>query len=155
MTGDREMKDGEYEEKELTAAIIQAIIKVHRVLGPGFLESVYRNALILELRRDLEVEHEKPITIYYEGEEVGLHRLDIVVENKVIVELKTVEELSKAHYAQVRSYLRATGIDVAILVNFATEKADFRRIEREQPLIPSSPIIPSSPFLHKNQEESR
>ncbi|MEW6619825.1 MAG: GxxExxY protein [bacterium] len=77
------------------------------------------------------VETEKEILIYYEGEEVGKHRLDILVESKVIVELKTVEELSKAHYAQVRSYLKATGVKVAILVNFAKEKADFRRVELE------------------------
>ncbi|MEW5897508.1 MAG: GxxExxY protein [Nanoarchaeota archaeon] len=71
------------------------------------------------------------ILIYYEGEEIGKHRLDILVESKVIVELKTVEELSKAHYVQVRSYLKATGVKVAILVNFAKEKADFRRVELE------------------------
>ncbi|MEW6620520.1 MAG: GxxExxY protein, partial [bacterium] len=62
---------------------------------------------------------------------IGKHRLDILVESKVIVELKTVEELSKAHYAQVRSYLKATGVKMAILVNFAKEKADFRRVELE------------------------
>src|SRR6266849_8753553 len=104
----------EYEEGKLTAVIIQAIIKVHQVLGPGFLESVYHNALVMELQsRNLAVDTEKKIKIYYEGEEVGLHRLDIVVGNKVIVELKTVEELSKAHYAQVRSYLKAANLNVA------------------------------------------
>ena len=81
-------------------------------------------------KKDLPAETEKEVIIYYDGEEVGRHRLDILVENRVVVELKTVESLSKAHYAQVRSYLKATGLELGILVNFALEKADFRRVER-------------------------
>jgi GxxExxY protein len=120
-----------YEQGTLTQVIIEAIIKVHRTLGPGFLENIYRVALVKELRkRGLRVETEKKVLIYYEGEEVGWHRLDILVEGRVIVELKTVEALGVIHYAQVRSYLRATNLPIALLVNFATEKADFRRIER-------------------------
>ncbi|MFH0939832.1 MAG: GxxExxY protein [Planctomycetota bacterium] len=120
----------EYPENLVTERIIQCIIKVHQTLGLGFLESIYRRAMVIELaKQELKVETEKEIVIYYAEEEVGRHRLDVFVENKVIVELKTVEELSKAHYAQVRSYLKATGRKVAILVNFAKEKADFRRVE--------------------------
>ncbi len=120
----------EYQQGSLTEAIIQCIIKVHQTLGSGFLERIYSRALIIELtKRGLTVETEKETVIYYQGEEVGRHRLDILVENEVIVELKTVAELSKAHYAQVRSYLKATGMKVALLVNFAKEKADFRRVE--------------------------
>jgi len=122
----------EYQQDKLTETIIQAIIKVHQTLGPGFLESIYRKTLLIELRsQSLRVETEKGVIIYYRDEEVGRHRLDLVVEDRVIVELKTVEELSKAHYAQVRSYLKATGLKLAILVNFAKEMADFRRIEAE------------------------
>jgi GxxExxY protein len=85
---------------------------------------------MIELKKcNFTADTEKEVIVYYEGEEVGRHRLDILVESRVIVELKTVEEISKAHYAQVRSYLKATGFAVAILVNFAKEKADFRRIE--------------------------
>jgi len=120
----------QYQTDKLTETIIQCIIKVHQTLGPGFKESVYRNALLIELRKnDLSTETEKEVVIYYEGQEVGRHRLDIKVEEKVVIELKTVEDLSKAHYAQVRSYLKATRLPVGILVNFASEKADFRRIE--------------------------
>ena len=120
----------EYRQDRVTDLIVKAIIRVHQVLGPGFLETVYRRALLIELRKQgLKVETEKPITIYYEGEEVGRHRLDIVVENRVVVELKTVEELCKAHYAQLRSYLKAANLEVGILVNFAKDKADFRRVE--------------------------
>lgn len=118
-------------EQNCTREIISAIIQVHQTLGPGFLESIYRNALVLELRRrGFRVETEKRIKIFYEGEEVGEHRLDVLVAGTIIIELKTVEDLSKAHYAQLRSYLKATGLKVGILVNFATERADYRRVER-------------------------
>ncbi len=114
----------------LTYSIIEAVIKVHAVLGPGFVESIYHRALVIEMRkRGLPVEHEVEVEIQYDGQMVGRHRLDLVVDRRVIVELKTVEDLSKAHYAQVRSYLRATGLPVALLVNFSKEKADYRRIE--------------------------
>ena len=122
----------EFQDDELTRKIIECIIRVHTKLGPGFLESIYRNALAIDLRKHgLDVEVEKEVTIYYEGEEVGVHRLDILVVGKVIVEAKTVERLGKAHYAQLRSYLGATGLNVGILVNFAGAAADFRRIELE------------------------
>ena len=120
----------EYRDDKLTQTIIESIITVHQALGPGFLEGVYRQALLVELRRrGLVAETEYEVVIWYAGVEVGRHRLDILVDSRVIVELKTVEALGKAHYAQVRSYLRATNLRVAILVNFATPKADFRRID--------------------------
>lgn len=115
---------------ELTETIIECIIEVHRTLGPGFLESVYQNSLEIELlRRNLKIEKEKELTIRYRGEIVGRHRLDLVVDDSVIIELKTVDDLSKAHYAQIRSYLAASGLKLGILVNFASFKADFRRID--------------------------
>jgi len=114
---------------ELTAKIIACIIRVHQTLGPGFLEKVYRRALLLELREDgLSVEFEKPITVHYRDRNVGRHRLDLFVEGQVVLELKTVECLSKAHYAQIRSYLKASGAPLGLLVNFAGHVADFRRI---------------------------
>jgi len=116
----------------LTSAIIQAVIKVHKALGPGFTESIYRRALLIELRkRNFTVGTEAEVNIAYEGQTVGQYRLDIIVERMVIVELKAVEKLAAVHYAQVRSYLRATGLMVALLVNFSTEMADYRRIERD------------------------
>jgi GxxExxY protein len=115
----------------ITERVIACIIRVHQVLGPGFLEIVYRRALLVELRKQaLPVETEKEIIIYYEGHEVGRHRLDLIVAGRIIIELKTVESLSKAHYAQVRSYLTATGLKLGLLVNFSLERADFRRIHR-------------------------
>jgi len=130
MTGDREDESGS-DRDALTYGIIEAVIKVHAVLGRGFVESVHHRALAIELRkRALAVEHEVEVEIEYDGHVVGRHRLDLVVDRRVIVELKTVEELGRPHYAQVRSYLRATGLPVALLVNFSKEKADYRRIER-------------------------
>ena len=138
---------GGYGCDDLTGRVIRCIIRVHRTLGPGFLESIYRRAMLVELhKQDLETEAEKEVTVYYDGQEVGKHRLDLLVEGQLIVELKTVEALSKAHYAQVRSYLKATRLEIALLVNFARELADFRRIEA--PYNPPIPPIPSSPFLH-------
>lgn len=118
------------EDSQLTQKIIQAVIKVHQTLGPGYLERIYQNALVIELtRQKLAVESEKEISIYYEGELVGVHRLDLVIEGHVIIELKTVENLLGIHYAQVRSYLKATRLDIGLLINFAAEKADYRRVE--------------------------
>ena len=117
-------------DSELTARIIECIITVHTKLGPGFLENIYRRALLIELEKDgLLAEAEKDITVLYDGRDVGRYRLDIVVEGRVILELKAVGSLGISHYAQLRSYLRATGIGVGLLVNFSEHKADFRRVE--------------------------
>ena len=114
----------------LTETIIRCVVEVHRALGPGFLESIYRNSLLIELRREgLAVETEKEVAVRYRGEEVGCHRLDFLVEGRVVVELKTGEDLSTAHYAQVRSYIKATGLRVGLLVNFSKARSDFRRVE--------------------------
>ncbi len=130
--GIREMAEStnKYEAEELTRVVIEAIIRVHQTLGPGFLESIYRNALVLELAgRGLNVENERQIVIHYEDKPVGRHVLDVVVNGAVVLELKAVEELCPAHYAQLRSYLKASKIKTGLLVNFGGEKADFRRVE--------------------------
>ena len=129
-------------EDPTTKAIIQCICRVHRILGPGFLECIYRRALLKELRTaGLQAETEKEIDVVYEGEVVGQHRLDLLVQGTVVIELKTVEALGKAHYAQIRSYLKATRLRVGILVNFATALADFRRVENTD-FVSISPPIP-------------
>jgi GxxExxY protein len=117
---------------EITEKIINAIIRVHQTLGAGFLERIYHNALIIELtRQGLHVESEKQIEVYYESELIGTHRLDLLIDNQVIVELKTVEELAGVHYAQLRSYLKAAKLRVGLLVNLAKDRADYRRVELE------------------------
>ena len=117
-------------EDKLTERIIACIIEVHRWLGPGFRERVYQRALLIELsKRGLAAESEKRVVIHYDGQEVGGHRIDLIVENSVVLEVKTVDLIIKAHYAQVRSYLKASGLQTGLLVNFGGSRADYRRIE--------------------------
>ena len=104
---------------ELTRRIIGCVIRVHQGLGPGFLENIYRRAMAIELRRaGLSIEVEREVVIYYGREEVGRHRMDLIVEGQVIVELKAVEKLSPIHDAQLLTYLRLTRRSLGLLINF-------------------------------------
>ena len=110
--------------------VIGCMIDVHKELGPGFLESIYHSAVVIEFQnRGILFESEKEITLHYKGEIIGAHRLDLLVENELVVELKTVEELHKKHYAQVRSYLKAVRKQIGLLVNFADFQLDARKVE--------------------------
>lgn len=112
---------------ELTEQIIGAFYEVYNELGFGFLEKVYENALALELRdRDLTVVQQAPIVVHYRGHVVGEHYADLVVANKVIVELKAARSLAPEHEAQVLNYLKATQFEVGLLLNFGPE-ATFKR----------------------------
>ena len=105
--------------EELSGRVIGAAIDVHKQLGPGFVESVYEQALKLELtKRGVAFEAQKQIRVTYDGQVVGVHVLDLVVAGCVVVELKAVGGLEAIHYAQLRSYLRATGAKVGLLMNF-------------------------------------
>ena len=113
---------------EITYKINSAVFEVNRVLGAGFLEKVYENALLIELRRrSLRVESQVPIQIQYKGQLVGDYVADIVVENQVILELKAVNQLQTIHEAQLLNYLKATGFRVGMLVNFKYPKTDIKR----------------------------
>ncbi|MFC1867438.1 GxxExxY protein [Thermodesulfobacteriota bacterium] len=113
---------------ELTYKINGAIFKVNRELGAGFLEKVYENALIIELKeRGLKAENQVPVEVKYKGFQVGDYYADVVVENQVILELKAVDSLQKIHEAQLLNYLKATGYKVGLLVNFKHPKAETRR----------------------------
>ena len=123
-------KRGRTELDDLVYRVIGCMIAVHKELGPGFIEKVYRRSVEIELRyQGIEFESEKEITLQYRGEKVGIHRLDLFMEGQLAVELKTVEALHKKHYAQVRSYLKAVGKPVGLLVNFADFQLDARRVE--------------------------
>jgi len=112
----------------LTYRINGAIFEVNRELGAGFLEKVYENALLLELRaRDLNCESQVPITVSYKGEAVGEYVADIVVAKRVILEIKAVESIRKIHEAQILNYLKATGYKIGFLVNFTHPKAEVKR----------------------------
>ena len=114
--------------RELTYKINGAIFEVHRILGEGFLEKVYENALLLELsKKGLSAKSQVPIKIKYKGTEVGDYYADILVEDQVIVEVKAIESLQKVHEAQLLNYLKATGCKVGLLVNFTYPKAQIKR----------------------------
>ena len=114
---------------DITYKINGAIFEVNKILGPGFLEKVYENALLLELEnRGLEADKQVPIKVTYKDNLVGEYFADILVENQVIIELKTVERLDKQHEAQLLNYLKATGIKVGILVNFKQTRAEIKRM---------------------------
>ena len=113
---------------QLTYKINGAIFEVNRVLGGGFLEKVYENALVLELRNQgLKAECQAPISVLYKDEIVGEYLADILVEDKIILELKAVDQLQKVYEAQLLNYLKATRIKVGLLVNFKHPKADIKR----------------------------
>ena len=113
--------------KDLTAKIIECVYKVHNTLGFGFLESVYQAALAIELEKaGLKAQTEVPIKVFYEGKNVGDFIADMVIEDKVILELKSVKELHPAHEAQLTNYLKATGIEVGLLINFG-QSAQIKR----------------------------
>jgi len=124
------MKAGKVLEYEaLTEKIIGCAIEVHKKLGPGFLESIYENALIIELqRKNLKVEQQREVLIKYDGMEVGRHRLDLIVDETVVVELKAVKNIEDIHFAIVKSYLKATGKEHGLLINFSKPVLEVKRV---------------------------
>ena len=118
--------------KELTERIIAAAIRVHKELGPGFLEAMYEEALAIELTSNgFSFERQKLLPVFYHEHLIGEHRLDFVVEGKVIVELKAISALEDIHFAIVRSYLKAANLNDALLLNFASVRLTVKRVGRE------------------------
>ena len=119
---------------DITYAINGAIFEVNKVLGPGFLEKVYEKALLYELKnRGLKSVGQAPIAVNYKGQCVGEYFADILVEDRVIIELKTAKKIEKIHEAQLLNYLKATGIQVGLLVNFRHSKAEIKRLVLDLP----------------------
>uniref|UniRef100_A0A832G7N1 GxxExxY protein n=1 Tax=Ignavibacterium album TaxID=591197 RepID=A0A832G7N1_9BACT len=117
----------EYLHQELTSNIISCFYKVYNTLGFGFLEKVYEDALLFELSKSgLFVERQKPIKVYYEDKLVGEYFADLIVEDKVIIELKAVDALIEEHELQLINYLKATEIEVGLLLNFG-KRPEIRR----------------------------
>ena len=115
-------------EKELTDKIIKSFYNVYNKLGYGFLEKVYEKSFIIELtKQDIDCESQRPIDVYYEDLKVGEYFADIIVEDRVIIELKAAESLKKEHEAQLYNYLKATNIEVGLLFNFGKEP-QFKRM---------------------------
>jgi GxxExxY protein len=117
--------------EELTAKIIEACFEVSHELGSGFLEGVYQNALTLALRqKGMKVEAQAPLSVLFRGEIIGQYFADLLIEGKVIVELKSVSALAPEHQAQVINYLKASNIEVGLLVNFGKPRIEFKRLHR-------------------------
>jgi GxxExxY protein len=115
--------------KDLSYKVIGSAMEVHRRLGYGFLEKVYENSLMVLLRRDkIPAVQQAPINIRFEGEIVGNYIVDILVDDKIILELKCVEAIANIHRDQTLNYLKATGKQLAIILNFAKEKLEYERL---------------------------
>ena len=120
-----------FEHDPLTEKVIGCVFKVAIGLGAGFLEKVYENALIHELRKaGLKAEQQVFVSIHYDGQNVGDYVGDIVVEGRLLLELKACKSLEDAHLAQCLNYLKATGIGTCLLINFGTPKPQIRRVSR-------------------------
>jgi GxxExxY protein len=116
-------------EAELSERIIGCCIQVHRVLGPGFLEKVYEEALAIELAKaGQSFERQKTVVLLYDGKPVGEHRLDYLITARVILELKACLKIEDIHLATACSYLKATKLPLALVVNFAKPKLENRRV---------------------------
>lgn len=119
-------------ENELSKIIVQSALKVHKALGPGLLESSYEECMFYELKKkELKVEKQKPLPLVYEDVKLEIgYRVDLLVENKVIIEIKSVEALNDVHLAQVLTYLKLSGCKLGLLINFnvALIKNGIRRV---------------------------
>jgi GxxExxY protein len=114
--------------KDITEKIIKSALSVHNTLGFGFMEKVYENALLVELEQNgLKAAQQQPIEVFYKGKLVGDYIADIIVEDKIILELKSIEHLNKIHEVQLVNYLKAVNKEVGILLNFGKEKLEFKR----------------------------
>jgi len=119
---------------QITDSIIAAAIRVHRELGPGFLESVYEEALAVEFALfGIQFVRQKPVALFYKDHQVGEHRLDFVVDEKIVVEVKAVSALDDIHFAIGRSYLKATNLQDGSLLIFAAPALTIKRFCREPP----------------------
>jgi len=122
------MDTDEYRHKALTERIIQAAFTVHNTLGSGFLEKVYENAMVIELgKAGLNIVQQAPLQVTYNGSIVGEYYADLVVDNKILLELKAVSHILPVHEVQLVNYLKATETEVGLLINFANTRVEVRR----------------------------
>ncbi|NOX87694.1 MAG: GxxExxY protein [Calditrichaeota bacterium] len=123
------MNKQEYKYSELTGKIIGCAIQVHKVLGSGFQEVIYQRALAIEFtRQDLSFHRELEMPIYYNEQQIGTRRVDFLVEDKVMVEIKALSKLEDVHLAQAINYLEAYKLEIGLLINFGTRRLEFKRI---------------------------
>ena len=118
---------------DLTRKIIGAAMEVHSTLGPGFLESVYEEALVVEFGlRNIDFERQKNIDVFYKDVKIKHYVCDLIVENKVLLELKALGQLSTNEHAQTLNYLKATGLKVGLLLNFGEKSLKYQRFIKEK-----------------------
>ena len=115
--------------KDLSYKIIELAFEVHNELGCGYLEKVYENALMMLLEREkIPARQQAPTDVYFQGKVIGQYFADILVDNKLILELKTVDNINNIHKAQVLNYLRATGIKLGLIMNFGKTRFEYQRL---------------------------
>ena len=131
-------------DEELTGKVIGCAMEVHRELGPGYLEKVYENALVIALRScGMSADQQVPVPARFRGAVAGDFIADLIVDKRLIVELKAVSGLLPVHESQLVSYLKSTGIDVGLLINFGAQSLQFKRKYRDfkNPVNPVNPVI--------------
>ena len=127
------MNEKDYKYSDITRKIIGAAMKVHSTLGNGFQEVIYQRALAIEIaKQGLSFQRELEMQIYYDGQEIGTRRVDFLVEDKVMVELKAVSKLEDVHLAQAINYLEAYKLEVGLLLNFGAKSLEYRRVVKSQ-----------------------
>lgn len=115
--------------KKLSYKIVGLALELHNTLGPGFLEKVYENALMVLFRREkIQAQQQTPIRVFFEGQKVGEYCADILVERKIILELKAADQITETYRAQVLNYLRATNLRLGIILSFAKPSFEYARI---------------------------
>ena len=128
------MNEKEYKHADITRKIIGAAMKVHSTLGNGFQEVIYQRALAIEMdKHGLSFQRELEMPIYYDGQEIGTRRVDFLVEEKVMVELKALTKVEDVHLAQAINYLEAYRFEVGLLLNFGAKSLEYRRVVKSLP----------------------
>jgi GxxExxY protein len=132
---------------ELTKSILGCCFEVMRELGPGFLEKVYKNALLVAMRqKGLQVEVERPFEVLFRGKIIGRYKADLVVNQTVIVELKCCEKLISEHQAQLFNYLKVTNLAIGLLINFRRRKLEWKRLHSNEECFDGEEFVESMPF---------
>lgn len=125
--------------EEITSKVIACAIEVYRNLGPGFLETIYEQALRIELKKSkVRFRFQEESNVFYKGESIGIHRYDFLVEERIIVEIKAIKALEDVHFSQVRSYLKAWNLEHGLLLNFSTHPLTIKRVAKENKKFPAS-----------------
>ena len=123
----------DYKYSDITGKIIGCAMKVHNTLGNGFQEVIYQRCLAIEMsKQGISYEREMEMPILYEGNEVGTRRVDFLIENKIMVELKALTKIEKIHIAQGLNYLEAYNLEIGLLLNFGSTKLEFKRLINER-----------------------